>query len=732
MNSYVDTTLQGAVIASEASNNKNYLSTDRLLVSDIKNNSDIKSQAASLSYSGATAGFTDARSGVGGTIPLLLKESDSNKTRSAVSPGTIEVRNAAGANDLVGLNRDTANANKPLDRPDEKAMQERIDLIQSSAQLSSTVINKVAEAKANKAAALSKQADDQAKAGSPDAEQTALAANAAYLDAKGWQVGGDKRVMADIATGLIAAGLGGATGTTAVGIVANTSSSDIFKKIGDYAQARSIDPKSDAATRAAWAEGGAARVMLHALAGAAIGLSSGSPQSGALGAGASAALIPAITDALEKNQIKGTDQDALASLIAAGVGTVVGAGNGVNGSIVAGGTANSVEVFNRRLHKTQEVPILEKKAEELEKRGKAESSTRLIDLLMIAAGGAVDKADEARLNALVQQSKGKDTESERFMEDLNTAKGIVAQLAAQEIPLTWKDGTPIMVKGEKVYAFGATESQKNDPTLFNAANVYGPGAVYDQWRQYGQEQTAQHQNELSGLSTYESSVADASQRLADIAIKGTKDVTPELDILAAVVPAARGAKTVFELILESIAIKRLASGAELNGAAKSGELIAGKNWAGAADNEAGLAGRPITVVPGRFDNEIDLALKSDVTGEVLEGQVGRALSEKGMLLDYQSKFRSGFVDGKPVGIGEIDAETPRFIIEVASSPKPGKIEQLQKLQNNTMLNPDRKEIILFAPNVVKPQQIKAYEKVGVKVINSVDELFEYGAKKGGL
>ncbi|WP_419794406.1 hypothetical protein MYA83_00945 [Pseudomonas palleroniana] len=244
------------------------------------------------------------------------------------------------------------------------------------------------------------------------------------------------------------------------------------------------------------------------------------------------------------------------------MGTVVGAGNGVNGSIVAGGTANSVDVFNRRLHKTQEVPILEKKAEELEKRGKAESSTRWIDLLMIAAGGAVDKADEARLNALVQQSKGNDTESERFMEDLNTAKGIVAQLAAQEIPLTWKDGTPIMVKGEKVYAFSATESQKNDPTLFNAANVYGPGAVYDQWRQYGQEQTAQHQNELSGLSTYESSVADASQRLADIAIKGTKDVTPELDVLAAAVPAARGAKTVIELILEKIAARRLVAGAE--------------------------------------------------------------------------------------------------------------------------------------------------------------------------
>src|SRR3546814_1810553 len=42
---------------------------------------------------------------------------------------------------LVGLNRDTANANRKLDRPDEEAMQERIDLIQSSAQLASGIIS---------------------------------------------------------------------------------------------------------------------------------------------------------------------------------------------------------------------------------------------------------------------------------------------------------------------------------------------------------------------------------------------------------------------------------------------------------------------------------------------------------------------------------------------------------------------------------------------------------------
>jgi filamentous hemagglutinin len=118
---------------------------------------------------------------------------------------------------------------------------------------------------------------------------------------------------------------------------------------------------------------------------------------------------------------------------------------------------------------------------------------------------------------------------------------------------------------------------------------------------------------------------------------------------------------------------------------------------------------------------------------LLEGKVGKALDQKGLLLDYQSKFRKGFTtDGKPIGIGEIDVETPRFIVEIASGRKPGKMDQLSLLQNSTLLNPERKPVILFAPQVDKLQQIKAYENIGVKVINNLDQLFEFGAKKGGL
>ncbi|MCP2055748.1 UNVERIFIED_ORG: filamentous hemagglutinin [Pseudomonas fluorescens] len=350
-----NTTLQGAVIASEASADENILSTERLLVSDIKNKSDIKSQAASLSLSyTSTKGDKPgspvtppeerkwAHTETGGAIPLLLKESDSSKTRSAVSPGTIIVRDAAGAYDIVGLNRDTANANQHLDRPDEKAMQERIDLIQSSAQLASSVINTVAKAKSDAAKAQAKKAEG----GTP--EQVA-AANLALDDAASWRVGGDKRIMADIATGLIAAGLGGAGAGTTVGIVANTTASDTFYKIGDYANQREVAATS-ASEKAAWAEGGAARVLLHTLAGAAIGLSSGSVQSSALGAGASAALMPIVEKALKNSVNDPHNLDAISALIATGVGAGVGSATGGAGAVAGGKSAANVDMFNRQMH----------------------------------------------------------------------------------------------------------------------------------------------------------------------------------------------------------------------------------------------------------------------------------------------------------------------------------------------------------------------------------------------
>lgn len=141
-----NTTLQGAVIASEAIADRNLLLTDRLLVSDIKNKSEIESKSAGVSVSGSYSG------GVGTLTPgalygMALNDSDHSYTRSAVSEGAILVRNPEGANDLVGLNRDTANANQRLDKPDEKAMQERMDLVKSSMELTKGIGDAIAAAR---------------------------------------------------------------------------------------------------------------------------------------------------------------------------------------------------------------------------------------------------------------------------------------------------------------------------------------------------------------------------------------------------------------------------------------------------------------------------------------------------------------------------------------------------------------------------------------------------------
>jgi len=141
-----NTTLQGAVIASEAAADRNLLLTDRLLVSDIKNKSEIKSQSAGVSVSGSYSSGASTLT-PGALYGMSLNDSDHSYTRSAVSEGTIVVRNPEGAGDLVGLNRDTANANQRLDKPDEKAMQERMDLIKSSMELTKGIGDAIAAAR---------------------------------------------------------------------------------------------------------------------------------------------------------------------------------------------------------------------------------------------------------------------------------------------------------------------------------------------------------------------------------------------------------------------------------------------------------------------------------------------------------------------------------------------------------------------------------------------------------
>ncbi|MGR4037949.1 two-partner secretion domain-containing protein [Pseudomonas sp. 910_21] len=431
------TVLHGGVIASNATADKNHLSTDRLIVSDIKNSSEIKSQAAgvSVSYTGGWGG--DGKPGIGGSIPLMLKDSDHSSTRSAISEGTITVRNPEGGNDLLGLNRDTANANQKLDRPDERAMQERMDLIQGVVDLAKGTLDAIVSAKQKDAIKQDKEAKT---------SEQKQAASMAMAEANRWAPGGDKRIMADVATGLIAAGLGGAGGTTGVGILANTTAADTYKKIGDYANRHYIDAKDDA-TRAAWAEGGAARVLLHTLAGAVQGLAGGNVQGSAMGAATSAALMPAISKALENNGVINDGPNAWAALIATGLSGAAGSGGDLFAGIAGGRAGAGVEVYNRQLH-PDEVKFLQDK-DRIARFVKYLKETTGEDISPELAAKALSKGGAALADAHWTDINGSDLITQTFI------RGEAAQSG-----LTYQD-----VDGRKHLFFVTTAEEYRNETI---------------------------------------------------------------------------------------------------------------------------------------------------------------------------------------------------------------------------------------------------------------------------
>ena len=107
-----NTDLKGAVIASDATPDKNKLSTGTLTYSDIQNKAEYKASGSGISLS--TQLIKDGKPNLDDNngYKAGTDGSASGTTRSAVAPGTIEVRNPEGqTQDANNLSRDTKNAN---------------------------------------------------------------------------------------------------------------------------------------------------------------------------------------------------------------------------------------------------------------------------------------------------------------------------------------------------------------------------------------------------------------------------------------------------------------------------------------------------------------------------------------------------------------------------------------------------------------------------------------------
>ena len=161
-----NTDLKGGVIASDAPNSsQNRLDTGSISFSDIENKAkyDVKSSSAGISSSGMPSLPTSRNK----------KESESSITHSAVSDGTIIIRNEnEQKQDIAGLSRDTEHANNELkhifDKEKEQSIIDQTRLVSEIGGETLTMLNNIDRIKATEEA---KKAVEAEKSKKPLTEQ---------------------------------------------------------------------------------------------------------------------------------------------------------------------------------------------------------------------------------------------------------------------------------------------------------------------------------------------------------------------------------------------------------------------------------------------------------------------------------------------------------------------------------------------------------------------------------
>ncbi|WP_371923905.1 DUF637 domain-containing protein [Pseudomonas sp. SJZ085] len=331
--------------------------------------------------------------------------------------------------------------------------------------------------------------------------------------------------------------------------LANTFAAAGFNLVGDIGEKYNLK------------EGGLAKVGLHAvMGGLAAEAAGGDFKTGALAAGVNELLVDTLAQQYtkmtkeQKNKLLVMNSQLIGVLSAAAQG---GDGNSLQtGSWVAG----SATSYNRLLHAAEKKALVEE-AKALEERlGKPKSDMSWGDLLLLAANGQVDAAENARLQTLLNSFPPGNPEGEALAQDLLKATESIKNLAAQDIALTWSDGRKIVANGAEVHAFQSTTTQFVDSTLFNTASLWSrtdTGTVPEAWKaQFGEENATIYLREIAGVSSSADEFNDLVKRVSTVVSGGIESVTWDLDAALALTGAPA--------VLRALLARRLAAvGAEV-------------------------------------------------------------------------------------------------------------------------------------------------------------------------
>jgi len=432
------TQLDGSVIASTATADKNRLSTGTLGWSVLKNKADYTSQlqSASVSSGASSANAFISNMPSGSLIAFNHGDSDSGTTSSAISNGTLDIRDPAKQQqDVATLSHDVEHANGSIspifDKEKEQKRLRQVQLIADIGTQAVDIVRTQGQIDADKEARAEldkrgiKDPGKDAKKEDVDAYKKQLIATDAYQRIMAdYGVGGNYPRVAQAVTAALQGLVGGDIGSAIAGASAPYMAQVIRKTTGDNA---------------------VLNTMAHAVLGAVVAQAQGnSAGAGAAGAATGEFIAHQLYPGKKTIELTEEERETVVALSGLAAGLAGGIAGGDLGGAVTGAKAGSNAVENNSLSDIAEALAARKTLEQqAEDRVKAENQHYKEQN---CAGMSEQACSVKMYTQRREELKGALSEGANFLPVIGTVKSV----AEAESALDYLEVAASLIPGERI------------------------------------------------------------------------------------------------------------------------------------------------------------------------------------------------------------------------------------------------------------------------------------------